>query len=483
MTSGARDQSAHVPGRRPERGAGPVRAALRVSLVVGALAGAAASATVVSGDQASGQAPGDAGLFSYDASQPLDVQVASQEVFGDVQVSDVSYARPGGARVTAWLVAPRASGRHAGLLFGHWGGGDRTEFLPEAILYAKAGVVSLLPSYPWSRPAPWRTDLRYSADPEHDLPVYVQTVVELRRGLDLLVARPDVDAARVGYVGHSYGAQWGAILAAVDRRPKALVLMGGVPDLDAIYRESDDPGYVELRSSDSKRVARLLEVMAPLAPIRYIGRAAPAPLLFQGARYEQNFPRTATERYFAAASEPKTLLWYPTAHDLNDPQALADRAAWLRRHLGFGPVTLPQAPLPKPDFSGEWTINLEKSRFELQQLAALTEATVRIDHHEPEFTLHRRFVVGGKESTLSVSVRTDGKETETRDGERTLLGAGTWDGDVLVFTTRIEAPQGVATNTVRYRLLEGGRVLEADEVFKAPRLSYHNVWVFERERN
>jgi hypothetical protein len=40
--------------------------------------------------------------------------------------------------------------------------------------------------------------------------------VDLRRGLDLLVARNNVDAKRIGFVGHSFGAQCGNILDAVD---------------------------------------------------------------------------------------------------------------------------------------------------------------------------------------------------------------------------------------------------------------------------
>ena len=285
--------------------------------------------------------PGEvARLFQYDAAQPLDVRATLLEQSDRAVVYDVTYASPKGGRVTAYLVTPPGAGRFAGVLFGHWGGGNRTEFLPEAILYARAGVVSLLPDYPWTRPAPWRRGLKYSGDPANDFEAYVQAVVDLRRGLDLLLARADVDATRIGYVGHSYGAQWGAILAAVDRRPKTFVLVGGVPDLDAIYLESDDPDTSALLASDPARVRRLLDIMAPLAAVRYIGRAAPAPLFFQFARYEQNFPASAMRRYYAAASEPKSIAWYPTGHDLNDPQALLNRAAWLRRHLGIGPVSL-----------------------------------------------------------------------------------------------------------------------------------------------
>jgi hypothetical protein len=81
---------------------------------------------------------GTAPLFQYDAAQPLDVRSAARDARDGVTVSDITYASPKGGRVTAYLVTPSGPGPFAGLLFGHWGGGNRTEFLPEAILYAQA---------------------------------------------------------------------------------------------------------------------------------------------------------------------------------------------------------------------------------------------------------------------------------------------------------------------------------------------------------
>jgi dienelactone hydrolase len=57
--------------------------------------------------------------------------------------------------------------------------------------------------------------------------MYTTLVVDLRRALDVLLERPDVDAKRVGYVGHSLGAAWGSALAGFERRIKAFVLIGG----------------------------------------------------------------------------------------------------------------------------------------------------------------------------------------------------------------------------------------------------------------
>jgi hypothetical protein len=64
------------------------------------------------------------------------------------------------------------------------------------------------------------------------------------------------------------------------------------------------------------------------------------PLLFQFARYEDNLSEAAMRRYFDAASEPKSILWYETGHDLNDPRALGGRARWLSRHLRIRDIGL-----------------------------------------------------------------------------------------------------------------------------------------------
>jgi len=276
--------------------------------------------------------------FEYDAKAPLDVRESNFFERPGANVFDVSYASPKGGRVTAFLVTPTTPGRHAGIVFGHWGPGDRTEFLTEASLYARAGAVSLLISYPWRRPAQWRRDLSQVENPEGDHQAFVQAVVDLRRGLDLLAAREDVDPERLAYVGHSFGAQWGAILSAVDSRLKATVLMAGVPDQASIWRDGDDPELVEYRRRTPKeKLDAYLKVCERTAAVRYVPHAK-SPLLFQFARYERYFNRAAMDRYAAAAPKGTPVLWYHTGHELNDVQALFDRAAWLRGKIGLGPI-------------------------------------------------------------------------------------------------------------------------------------------------
>jgi len=190
-------------------------------------------------------------LFDYDQNAPLDVKEVAVINRNGVSIHDITYASPKGGRITAYLVVPVRRGRFAGVVFGHWGYGTRTEFLPEAMLYARAGVVSLLVDDLNVRPAPWRRSAP-GTEPQAVRNNFVQSVVDLRRGIDLLRARSDVDPDRIAYVGHSSGAHWGAILSAVDRRLKTVVLMAGIPSETTILLESDDPDYVSFRESMPK---------------------------------------------------------------------------------------------------------------------------------------------------------------------------------------------------------------------------------------
>ncbi|MBA3357437.1 MAG: acetylxylan esterase [Pyrinomonadaceae bacterium] len=277
-------------------------------------------------------------MFDYDQNAPLDVREVGVINRNGLRIHDITYASPKSGRVTACLVVPTGRGRFAGVVFGHWGYGTRTEFLPEAMLYARAGVVSLLVDDLGVRPAPWRRTAP-GTEPEAVRDNFIQSVVDLRRGIDLLRARSDVDPNRIAYVGHSSGAHWGAILSATDRRLKTVVLMAGVPTEATISMESDDPDFVSFRQTTPReQLNNYFRIVSPLDAINYVPHAAPTPLLFQFARFEQYFNEAAMQGYARAASEPKLVLWYDTGHGLNDLRPLIHRANWLQRHIGIRPV-------------------------------------------------------------------------------------------------------------------------------------------------
>ena len=161
-------------------------------------------------------------------------------------------------------------------------------------------------------------------------------MVDLRRGLDVLLSRADVDRKRVGYIGHSFGAQWGAILAAVDGRVRAAVLMAGVPETADLFLRSEDPSLVALRQQlPAEQLNTYVHVLSDLDAIQFVSKGAHAPVLMQFGTYEQYFTKAAAEHYALTVTEPKRVLWYDTDHELNDPQSLQDRYRWLKERIGL----------------------------------------------------------------------------------------------------------------------------------------------------
>jgi dienelactone hydrolase len=254
-----------------------------------------------------------------------------------VRILEVWYDSPRGGRVDGYLVVPGGRGPFAGILFGHWGPGNRSEFIPEAIHYAERGAVSLLINWPWTRRPPDQRNEGPLDQPEKDRDVHAQAIVDLRRGLDLLAARADVDPTRLGYIGHSYGAEFGAVMTANDARVRAAVLMAGIPDQRTFLVEADDPWNLEYRKKwTTTQIDRYLEVNTVTAAITWVGRISPRPLLMQFGEFEAAIPLASMQRYAQAAREPVTVLWYPTGHELNDPKAWTDRTSWVAQQLRLG---------------------------------------------------------------------------------------------------------------------------------------------------
>lgn len=198
----------------------------QVLLAIGmaAFAGLLSAGTAVCGQQPAGPQ-----ALEYDASAALGIQEAGVEQRADVAVHDISYASPKGGRVPAYLVVPAGTGPFAAVIWGHWYMPkspvmNRKEFLDEAVLLARVGVVSLLPDGPIARPGHVEDPGPISEKNINDL---IQQIVDMRRGADLLLARNDVDPSRLAYVGHSYDAEVGGFLSGLDRRFKAFVLMAG----------------------------------------------------------------------------------------------------------------------------------------------------------------------------------------------------------------------------------------------------------------
>ncbi|MGH9452573.1 MAG: alpha/beta hydrolase family protein [Terriglobia bacterium] len=282
-------------------------------------------------------------LYDYNQQAPLDVQQGKVETVPGATIHRITYASPKTGRVTAFLMVPEGKGPFAAIVFQHWGLGDKAEFLPEATLLARAGAVSILIDAPWARPKPWRQSGEgHVAKPEIDRDLYIQTVVDLRRAVDVLLQRPDVDPRRIAYAGHSYGATWGGVLAGVEHRIKAFALMAGLPtntDFTPNGATLLDAAINQVNSQFTRaQIQHYIDVVAPTDPVRYVGHAAPSALFMQFGEHDLYISKKFADEYYSAASEPKQEKWYNTGHELNSLSALRDRDEWFEKELSLRPV-------------------------------------------------------------------------------------------------------------------------------------------------
>ncbi len=139
---------------------------------------------------------------------------------------------------------------------------------------------------------------------------------DLRRSIDYLETRQDLDASRIAYYGLSWGGAMGAILPAVEPRIKTNVLYVAGLAFQRALPEAD--------------------------AINYIGRVRQPTLILNG-ELDFFFPLESSQRpmfeLLGTPAEHKKRLIFPGGHSVPRTEMIKESLAWLDQYLG--PVTNP----------------------------------------------------------------------------------------------------------------------------------------------
>jgi len=138
----------------------------------------------------------------------------------------------------------------------------------------------------------------------------VQEVKDLRRSIDYLLTRPDIDGKKIAYMGMSWGAYMGSIIPAVEDRLGASVLVAG----------------------------GLLGMGRPEAnDLSYVNRVRTPTLMLNG-KYDAIYPpQTSSKPMFDLLGTPpeqKRLIFYETDHIPPRNEYIKEVLAWLDKYLG-----------------------------------------------------------------------------------------------------------------------------------------------------
>jgi dipeptidyl aminopeptidase/acylaminoacyl peptidase len=255
-----------------------------------------------------------ADLVAYDHARPLDVTVrgTTREPTTGVTVTDLTYDGGSGEPVEAYLITPVRSPTRtlAGVVFAHGSGRDRSRFLDEAKAVARRGALVLLPTVP----------MNLSGDAAIDIAYVSRAVIAQRRALDVLAARPEVDRGRLGFVGHSWGAILGAILAGAEPRLAAVVVASFTKPVSRYFGST--PQY--------------REQIAVLDQHWWLALHGNRRVLLQAGSLDSYHRGADTDTLFAAISGRKERRDYHLGHDLVEPpEPVNDRREFLTRVLGL----------------------------------------------------------------------------------------------------------------------------------------------------
>lgn len=266
-------------------------------------------------------------LFDYDRRADFELRVTAVEERSGVTIKSVTFrGAAGGAPISAYLVEPPGEGQFAGVLWGHWLGhhtSNKSQYLDEAVDMAPSGVVSLLIDALWAEPG-WYE----SRDPGSDYEVAIQQVVDFRRAMDLLLAQPTVDNARIGFVGHDYSGMYGAIAAGIEPRAKTHVFV-------AVTSSLIDWAFFAEHPTSKMDYIRQMSVFELTDFVREIDGS----VLCQFSNTDPFISRADGNLFYnAITTEPKDRKRYDAEHFMGGDEIRADRQAWLASELGLEPT-------------------------------------------------------------------------------------------------------------------------------------------------
>jgi fermentation-respiration switch protein FrsA (DUF1100 family) len=130
-------------------------------------------------------------------------------------------------------------------------------------------------------------------------------------GASYLARRADVDHDRIAIAATSFAVPFAVIAASFDERFRNVVLVYGAGELDRVLAAN-----LTLRPRALRQAAAWLAMrpFGDLEPERYVALIAPRPLVMVNGIDDPQMPRAAVEALYAAAREPKSLVWLRTGH-------------------------------------------------------------------------------------------------------------------------------------------------------------------------
>jgi dienelactone hydrolase len=252
-------------------------------------------------------------LLDYDPMDLSTTVLAVDDRSPHWRAEKVSFAAVyGNERIPAWLFLPKdARPPYQAVIYFPPGSAENRASIDgvgsrDFAFLVRSGRAVLFPVYQqtYERRRPVR------GGPNYDRQLYTQRTQDLRRAVDYLETRPDIDHSRIAFYSLSMGAYMGPLVGAVEDRLRALVLVGGGLD-EGLPAEVD--------------------------PLNFAPRVR-APVLMINGRYDFNAPLETNQRplfrLLGSPEKDKKHVVFESGHVPPWPDVVRETLDWLDHYLG-----------------------------------------------------------------------------------------------------------------------------------------------------
>lgn len=268
-------------------------------------------------------------------STEFDLKVHNEEKVGNVLRQKISYRALDGQRLTGYLLKPlEATGKRPAVLCLHQttkhgsaepAGLGGLPNLHYALELAQRGYITLAPDYPGYGDA---TSIQtYGQDYDSST---CQGIIYHRRAIDLLCSLPEVDANRIGAIGHSLGGHNTLFLSLFDDRIKALATSCGFCSFPKYYGGNlkgwSHAGYMP-------RIASLYQCDLKQMPFDWpevLAALAPRPVFINAPVGDENFNIDGVRDCVKFAQPVYELMQQPKHLEVHHPQVGHDFPKYVR---------------------------------------------------------------------------------------------------------------------------------------------------------
>lgn len=276
-------------------------------------------------------------FYNYDPSEDLDFRVIKTTDTTQATIFNIQFTGGNHSTVTACLIIPKNNLiRYPAIIFLHGMGQDKNAFLTDALELAGNSFASLLLDDLPALPVSQRMNYQNYTDPQKELMIHRQSVINIRRSIDLLEQHPKIDADRLAFTGIDYGAWTGSIVAGVEFRILTYILINCPSHPSEELSKSNDPQILKVRNNMTDEQLQLYQVtLKKIDPENYVPYHRNSNILFQFTQIETNLENNSDYEIFQIASEPKKMETFKLSgiEPINLPEAIQSRNKWLFNHL------------------------------------------------------------------------------------------------------------------------------------------------------